>query len=52
MADALAGCTVLNAVWTVPNNMLDEFMALDDAYRQFMEAKSHQDGENGLINFF
>ena len=24
MADALTGCTVLNAVWTVPDNMLDE----------------------------
>ena len=52
MADALTGCTVLNAVWTVPDNMLDEFMALADAHRQYMEAKSHQHGENELINFF
>ena len=52
MADGLKGCTVLNAVWTVPPDLHDEFLEVVQMHFEFMELKSQQQGEHELISYF
>ena len=52
MADGLRGCTVLNAVWTVPDDVRDDFLEVVQMHFDFMELKSTQQGDNELISYF
>ncbi|MDC3058221.1 hypothetical protein OA099_02545 [Litorivicinus sp.] len=52
MADGLKGCTVLNAVWTVPDDVRDDFLEVVQMHFEFMELKSTQQGDNELISYF